>query len=141
MCLLCFVIRDAELSDFSLNAHAATQVLFDDGVFDLLTRHQDGFEVGVVPPTIGVIVLPWSLILRVWVFVGRICEPRIVPLFKEMNVLCIKGCISRSAVKSSGVWEATLSITSGLPPRVTLNGVFYNTSQISNSRFHIFLLL
>ena len=31
-------------------------------------------------------------------------------------------------VKSSGVWEATHLFTSGLPPRVTLNGVFYNTS-------------
>jgi hypothetical protein len=31
-------------------------------------------------------------------------------------------------VKSSSVWEATHLFTSGLPPRVTLNGVFYNTS-------------
>jgi hypothetical protein len=91
VCLLCFVIRDADLCDFPLNAHAATRVLFDDGVFDLLTWHQDGFKVGVVHPTIGVIVLPWSLILRVWVFVGPMCEPRIVPLFKEMF------CVSRGA--------------------------------------------
>ena len=45
-----------------------------------------------------------------------------------INVLCIKGCISRSEVKSSGVWEATQHITAGLPPRVTLDGVFQNTS-------------
>jgi hypothetical protein len=31
-------------------------------------------------------------------------------------------------VKSSGVWEATHLFTSGLPPRVMLNGIFYNTS-------------
>jgi hypothetical protein len=82
---LCFDIQDADLFDFLINAHAATWVHFDDGVFDLLTWHQDGFEVGVVlvPPTIGVIILPWSLILRVWVFVGPMCEP-IVPLSKEM---------------------------------------------------------
>ena len=45
-----------------------------------------------------------------------------------INVLCIKGCISRSEVKSSGVWEMTQHITAGLPPRVTLDGVFQNTS-------------
>jgi len=28
-------------------------------------------------------------------------------------------------VKSSGVWEATHLFTSGLPPGVTLNGIFY----------------
>jgi len=31
-------------------------------------------------------------------------------------------------VKSSGVWEGTHLFTSGLPPRVTLNGIFYHTS-------------
>ncbi len=55
------------------------------------------------------------------------------------EVLCFKGCISRSAVKSSGIWEATHPITSGLPPGVTLNGVFYNKSQITNS-IHILWL-
>jgi hypothetical protein len=63
--LLCFVIRDADLCDFPLNAHAATRVLFDNGVFDVLTWHQDGFEVSVVSQMIGLIVLPWSLILLV----------------------------------------------------------------------------
>jgi hypothetical protein len=62
---LCFVIREADLCDFPLNALAATWVLFDDGVFDLLTWHQDRCEVGVVPQMIGVIILPWSLILLV----------------------------------------------------------------------------
>ncbi len=90
VCLLCFVIQDADLCDFPLNAHAATWVLFDDGVFDLLTWHQDGFDVGVVPPRIGVIVLSWSLILRVWVFVCPFHVP-IVPLSKEMF------CVSRGA--------------------------------------------
>ncbi len=37
--------------------------------------------------------------------------------------MCLKGCISRCAVKSSGIWEATLAFTSGLPPRGLLNGV------------------
>ncbi len=78
------------MCDFPLNAHAATLVLFDDGVFDLLTWHQDGFEVGVVPPAIAVIVLPWSLILLVWVFVGPLCKP-IVPLSEEMF------CVSKGA--------------------------------------------
>ncbi len=36
---------------------------------------------------------------------------------------CLKGCISRCAVKSSGIWEATLAFTSGLPPRGLLNGI------------------
>ncbi len=39
-----------------------------------------------------------------------------------------RGASQTCAVKSSGVWEATHLFTSGLPPRVTLNGVFYNTS-------------
>jgi hypothetical protein len=50
--------------------------------------------------------------------------PRIV--VDEVEVVCFKGCISRCAVKSSGVWEATHPFTSGLPPGVTPNGVFYN---------------
>jgi hypothetical protein len=33
---------------------------------------------------------------------------------------CFKGCISRWAVKSSSVWEATHPFTSGLPPGGTL---------------------
>jgi hypothetical protein len=37
--------------------------------------------------------------------------------------MCLKGCISRCAVKSSGIWEATLAFTSGLPPCGSLNGV------------------
>ena len=65
MSLLCFVIQEADLCDFPLNALAATWVLIDDGVFDLFTWHQDGYDVGIVPPMIGVIVLPWSLILLV----------------------------------------------------------------------------
>ncbi len=42
------------------------------------------------------------------------------------EVVCFKGCISRCAVKSSGVWKATHPFASGLPPGVTLNGIFYN---------------
>jgi hypothetical protein len=49
--------------------------------------------------------------------------PRIV----VSEVVCFKGCISRCALKSSGVWEATHLFTSGLPSGVTLKGVFYNT--------------
>ncbi len=45
---------------------------------------------------------------------------------------CFKGCISRCAVKSSGVWEATHPFTSGLSPGVMLNGVFYNTSSCTH---------
>ncbi len=37
--------------------------------------------------------------------------------------MCLKGCISRCAVKSSGIWEVTLAFTSRLPPRGLLNGV------------------
>jgi hypothetical protein len=40
---------------------------------------------------------------------------------------CFKGCISRNAVKSSVISEATQQVISGLPPGVTLDGVFYNT--------------
>ncbi len=36
---------------------------------------------------------------------------------------CFKGCISRCAVKSSGVWEGTHPFTSRLPPGVTPNGI------------------
>jgi hypothetical protein len=35
-------------------------------------------------------------------------------------------------VKSSGVWEATHPFTSGLPPGVTLNSVFYNMSSCTH---------
>jgi len=42
--------------------------------------------------------------------------------------MCFEGCISRCAVKSSGVWEATQTFTPRLPPRGTLNGAFHNTS-------------
>jgi hypothetical protein len=38
--------------------------------------------------------------------------------------MCFKGCISRSAVKSSVVLEATHPITSRLPPGVMLNDVY-----------------
>jgi hypothetical protein len=48
------------------------------------------------------------------------------------EVVCFKGCISRCVVKSSGVWEATHLFTSGLPPGVTLNGVFYNMSSCTH---------
>ncbi len=48
------------------------------------------------------------------------------------EVVCFKGCISRCAVKSSSVWKATLPFTSRLPPGVTLNGVFYNTSSCTH---------
>ena len=51
--LLCFIIRSTDLSGLSLNEHAATWVLFDDGVFDLLTWHQDGINADVVPPIYG----------------------------------------------------------------------------------------
>ena len=82
--LLCFVVRSTDLSCFSLNEHAATRVLFDDGVFDLLTWHQDGLNADVVvPPQIGVIALLSSLFIR-------LCAP-LVPLFKEMF------CVSRGA--------------------------------------------
>ncbi len=43
---------------------------------------------------------------------------------------CFKGCISRCAVKSSSVWEATHPFTSGLPPGGTLYSVFYDTSFV-----------
>jgi hypothetical protein len=41
--------------------------------------------------------------------------------------LCLKGCISRKAVKSSTIVEATRQFIPGLPPGVTLDGVFYDT--------------
>ncbi len=43
------------------------------------------------------------------------------------NVMCFRGCISRSAVKSSVVLEVTHPITSRLPLGGLLNGNFYNT--------------
>ena len=39
------------------------------------------------------------------------------------RIMCFKGCIAGCVVKSSGVWEATLAFTYGLPPRGLLNGV------------------
>jgi hypothetical protein len=45
----------------------------------------------------------------------------------DKNSLTAGNGVSRGA-SSSGVWEATHLFTSGLPRRVTLNGVFYNTS-------------
>ena len=85
LCLLCFVVRSADLCDLILNALAATWVLFDDGEFDLLTWHQDGLNADVVvPPQIGVIALLSSL------FIPLLCAP-FVPLFKEMF------CVSRGA--------------------------------------------
>jgi hypothetical protein len=45
------------------------------------------------------------------------------------EVVCFMGCISRCAVKSSGVWEVTHPFASGLLPGVTLNGIFYYTSS------------
>ncbi len=48
-------------------------------------------------------------------------------ILRECQIICFKGCISRSAVKSSGIWEATHHITSGLPPGVTLKCDFYNS--------------
>ncbi len=50
------------------------------------------------------------------------------------NVMCFRGCISRSAVKSSVVLEGTHPITSRLPPGVLLNGTFYNTMNKVDSR-------
>ncbi len=44
--------------------------------------------------------------------------------------MCFKGCISRCAVKSSSVWKATHPFTTGLPPGVMLNGIFYYTSSL-----------
>jgi hypothetical protein len=67
-----------------LNEYAATRVLFDDGVFDLLTWHQDGINADVVPPFMGMIALILSLFIRL------LCAP-FVPLFKEMF------CVSRGA--------------------------------------------
>ncbi len=53
----------------------------------------------------------------------------LLPRIVVDEVVCFKGCISRCAVKSSGVWEVTHPFTSGLPLGVTLNGIFYNTSS------------
>jgi hypothetical protein len=49
--------------------------------------------------------------------------------------MCFKGCILGCAVKSSGVWEATLPFTPSLPSGVTLNSVFYYTSSCMGVRF------
>jgi hypothetical protein len=49
--------------------------------------------------------------------------------------MCFKGRIFGCAVKTSGVWEATLSFTPRLPQGVTLNGVFYDTSSCMRVRF------
>ncbi len=54
--------------------------------------------------------------------------PRIV----VSEVVCFKRCISRCAVKSSGVWEATHLFTSRLPPGVMLNGIFDNMSSCTH---------
>ncbi len=48
------------------------------------------------------------------------------------EVVCFNGCIYGCAVKSSGVWEATHPFTSGLPPGVTFNGIFYNASSCTH---------
>ncbi len=55
-----------------------------------------------------------------WLLVARIMVDEVV---------CFKGCISRCVVKSFGVWEETHPFTSGLPPGIMLNGVFYDTSS------------
>ena len=49
---------------------------------------------------------------------------------------CFKGCISRNAVKSSVILEATRQFISGLPPGVTFDGVFHNT--ISSTHIKVF---
>jgi hypothetical protein len=46
----------------------------------------------------------------------------------QLLTMVFQGVHSRCAVKSSGVWEVTHLFTSGLPPRVMLNSIFYNTS-------------
>ncbi len=49
------------------------------------------------------------------------------------EVLFFKGCISRSVVKSSGIWEATHSITSGLPQesRSTVSSTAHPKSRMA----------
>ncbi len=54
------------------------------------------------------------------------------PLSPQRHVF--QGCISRSAVKSSVIFKATHPITSRLPLGVLLNGNFYNTMNIVDSR-------
>ncbi len=44
------------------------------------------------------------------------------------EVVCFKRRIYRCTVKSLSVWDVTYPFTLGLPPGVTLNGVFYYTS-------------
>ncbi len=56
------------------------------------------------------------------------------------NDPCFKGCISRCAVKSSVVWEVTHPFTSKLPPGVTLNGLFYDTSSCTHRTVCLWLL-
>jgi hypothetical protein len=51
------------------------------------------------------------------------------------EAMCFMGCISGYAVKSSGVWEATLPFTARFPPGVTLNGILYYTSSCIGVRF------
>jgi hypothetical protein len=46
-----------------------------------------------------------------------------ITFFISEEDLCFKGCISRKAVKSSTIVEATQQFISGLPPGVTLDGV------------------
>jgi hypothetical protein len=49
------------------------------------------------------------------------------------EVVCFKRCIYGCTVKSLGVWDATYPFTLGLPPGVTLNGIFYYTSFCTHS--------
>jgi hypothetical protein len=46
---------------------------------------------------------------------------------------CFKECISRNAVKSSTIVEATQQFISGLPPGGKLDGGFYNTIPFTHT--------
>jgi hypothetical protein len=85
------------------------------------------------PLTLG---LPSGVMLNgVFYYTSFCTNPTVgswLPRIVVGEVVCFKGCISRCAVKSSSVWEMTHPFTSGLPPEVTLNGVFYNTSSCTH---------
>ncbi len=85
------------------------------------------------PFTLG--LLPGFTLNGIFYYTSFCTHPTVgfwLPRIVVDEVVCFKGCISRCAVKSSGVWEATHLFTSGLHPGVTLNGVFYNMSSCTH---------
>ena len=84
-------------------------------------------------------VAPWRM-RCVCVYVNSVSGVKgCLPLASHRDAMCFKECISGCALKSSGVWEATLAFTSRLPPRGSLNGV--TTYYITHTRLTCRLIL